>query len=837
MKYLKKINFKKYSSAIFVLFIFIFGCNYVTYKSVLKEQGEGEDDFEPNYDVTLDDDYQNFVTFFYMGNRSEMFGTFFNKFYQSLQEYDEALTDYRATTISAYNRRLDSLNITPPISSAAKEKLNNVLSRCSKIIQYNKSTRFMDDAVLLIGKSYFYQGEYISAERKFNEFLSKLTKSNLHDEAILYLGKSKLKLGKTQEAEILLSNLFKTTPDNEIKSEITQDLAILAISKNDFQGAIDNFRNSIELTKDKEKKAEKQYILAKIYSRFKPTEAYSEYKKANDLTSDFDLLFYSKLNEAKSLVVIGQVQKALEILEKQNSKYRDYPEMKQLVELEIGNTLYTEKKYKEAREKYYNVILTYPSTKAAADSYYHLADYSENAKKDYLHAYINYKKVSETNSQSDFVNFSTKKATTLDKYFTLVSVIKDTVKITYPENEPEFEKFKEIWNKEKGIDEKEKGKIENNNNPPPKPKGSGQASGYLLDSIGNIEEEVILNTHIDSLSEIKKEIKDSVINLKADTTENKIEPEVKKDTTEKKTEPEVKKLSPQDSLLLAMHIEDSIKVAKLSIKVDAYFQLSELFLYELGRTDSAIYYLDRIISDSLIPEKTSKALYSVATIYKNLGNEEKANEYFKRVISQYPYTSFANEARKILGIQIVEIEVDSLQVLFKSAEQNILKNNFESALANLRTILYKNRPGDSLYIKSLYSLGWIYEYGYKNKDSSLFYYKRLKLEYPSSAFVQNITPKIEFYTALDKIDSIKKQLKSMGTLSDSLKNIYDSLTYITDSTSWNINLSGTNKIVKTDSSTVSPENKTDGKKETKGKNKQGNEGEAIEETNPKDPKK
>jgi len=694
----------------------------------------------------------------------------------------------------------------------------------------------MDDAVLLIGKSYFYQGEYISAERKFNEFLSKLTKSDLHDEAILYLGKTKLKLGKTQEAEILLSNLFKTTPDNEIKSEITQDLAVMAIGKNDFQGAIDNFRNSIEFTKDKEKKAEKQYILAKIYSRFKPEEAFTEYRKANELSSDFDLLFYSKLNEAKSLVVVGKIKEALEILEKQNSKYRDYPEMKQLVELEIGNTLYSEKKYKEARIKYFDVILSYPSTKAAADSYYHLASYSENVKKDYLHAYINYKKVTETNNQSDFINISSKKAATFDKYFTLVSVIKDTVKIAYPENEPDFEKYKEFWNNEKGIDVKDKGKIENPNNPPPKPKGSGQASGNALDSLGNPDEGSTNNTNIIQ-PEIKNGIKDSVENIKTDTTEKKIEPEVKKDTSEKKIEPEVKKMSPQDSLLLAMHIEDSIKVVKQSVKVDAYFQLSELFLYELGRADSAIYYLDIIIADSLIPEKTSKALYSVATIYKNLGNEDKANGYFRKVISQYPNTTFANEARKVLGIQIVEIEADSSQVLFKSAEQNILKNNFESALANLRTILYINTSGDSLHMKSLYSLGWIYEYGYKNKDSSLSYYKRLKMEYPNSAFAQNIIPKIEFYTAIDKIDSIKKQLKSMGTLSDSLKNIYDSLTYITDSTSWNINLSGTNKIIKTDTSTISPEIKIESKKETKEKNKQGIEGEAPEVINPKEPNK
>ncbi|MBI5402290.1 MAG: tetratricopeptide repeat protein [Ignavibacteriae bacterium] len=815
---MRKIDFKKYLYFAFVLFVFSYGCNYTTYKTILQEQAEGADDLEPNYDVTLNDDFQNFVTYFYMGNRSEMFGTFFNKFYQALEEYDEAMTDYRLSTIATYNRRLDSLNITPPISSTAREKLTNVLSRCSKIIQYNKSTRFMDDAVLLIGKSYFYQGEYLSAERKFNEFLSKLTKSDLYDEAILYLGKTKLRLGKSQEAETILSNLYKSTLNNEIKSDITQDLALMALARNDYKTAVSQFRNSIELTKEKEKKAEKQYILAKIYSKFIPSEAYIEFRKANEITSDFDLLFYSKLNEAKSLVVIGRVGEALEILDKQNSKYRDYPDMKQLVELEIANTYYSEKKYIDAKKEYYNVILKYPGTKAAADAFFHLAEYSEYVKNDYLFAYVNYKKSAETNNTSDFLKTSLKKTATLDKYFTLVAAVKDSAKIVYPDFEPDFLKYRENWNREKGVEEKEIERREGEQNNPPKLKGSGYSGGLKLDSLGNPDESPEVIQNIDSVSIPKT---DSTENLKTSDTTLK---------TEK--EPEVKKMSPEDSLLLAIHIEDSIKVVKQTARVDAYFQLSELFLYELGRSDSALYYLDIIISDSLLPEKTSKAIYTAGTIHKNLGDEEKANEYFRLVVSRYPNTAFANESRKVLGLQLVEIAVDTSMFLFKSAEEYILKNNFEAALNNLKTVLSKSSSGDSVYMKSLYSIGWIYEYGFKNKDSSLSYYKMLKKVYPNSLFAQNLAPKIEFYTTLEKIDSVKKQLRSLGTLPDSLKVIYDSLTYLTDSTGWNMDLTGTSRI-KSDSVSVELEKS---KKEGKDKNKQENSGETPEMTNPKEQK-
>jgi TolA-binding protein len=767
---LKIFNLKTYSSFLLVLFIFIFGCNYVTYRTISNEPTEESgDDPEPNYDVTLGQDYQDFVTFMYMGNRSEMFGTFFNKFYQALEDYDEALTDYRTSTIMAYNRRLDSLNITPPISSSAKEKLNKVLERCSKIIQYNKSTRFLDDAVLLIGKSYFYMGEYLQAERKFSEFLSKLTKSNLYDEAILYLGKTKLKLGNYTDAEVILSNLFKSTTDNEIKSEITQELALLSISKNDYKSAVEYFSESINLTKDKEKKAEKQYILAKIYSVYKPDVAYLEYSKSFDLTSDFDLLFYSKLNEAKSLNINGKNDEAFKILDRLNGKYRDYPEMKELVELEIANTFNYQKKYGEARIKYFNVIIDYPSSKAAADAYYHLAVYSENVKSNYLNAYINYKKVAETNSASDFTVISSKRAITLDKYFSLVAVIKDSAKIVYPENEPDFIKHKEIREKEKGIEEKSKENPKGNENPPG-PKGGGQKSLLGLDTL-----DISDTNNLDpALETIKTDLgKEKEIILKKELTDTlaKIPPT----DTIGNIKTEIKKLSPEDSLILAMHIEDSIKVSKIVIKIDAYFQLAELFLYELNRVDSALFYLDLVVADSISPEKTSKALYSIASIYKNRNEDSTANEIYKKIILKYPNTAFANESRKILGIQLMDIAVDSAEVIFRSAEKKIVKNEYESAMTDLKKIL-NNYPADSFYVKSLYSVGWIFEYGFNNKDSSLAYYKKLRTDFPNSNYTFSINAKLDFYTSYDKRDSIIKiRFDTTGVTSDSLRMILDSM--------------------------------------------------------------
>ena len=243
----------------FVAGIFIGGCNYTTVRTYERpSEKDVEEDPQPNYDVSLDEDYQDYVSFMFMGNRNENFSTYFNTYFMASSDFDDAITLYRTSTVASFNRRLDSLNITPPVSGEIKDKLTKVIERASKVIQLHKNSKFLDDAVLLIGKSYFYLGDYLQAERKFNEFLTNLSASDLYDEAMYYLGVTKMKLRKTDEASTILKNQVSTAKDKEVRSEAAAELGIDAFGKKNYKDAIDYFRKSIEYTSDNENKALKQ---------------------------------------------------------------------------------------------------------------------------------------------------------------------------------------------------------------------------------------------------------------------------------------------------------------------------------------------------------------------------------------------------------------------------------------------------------------------------------------------------------------------------------------------------------------------------------------------------
>lgn len=712
--------------------ITIGGCNFTTQRTYERTPTTDEEDPQPNYDISLNDDYQDYVSFMFMGNRNENFSTYFNTYYMASSDYEEAFNLYRTSTVASFNKRLDSLNITPALSGEIKDKLNKVIERASKVIQLHKNSKYLDDAVLLVGKCYFYLGDYLQAERKFNEFLTNLSASDLYDEAMFYLGVTKMKLRKTDEASTILKNLVTKAKDKEVRSESAGELGIDAFGKKNYKDAIDYFRRSIENTGDNDNKALKQFILARIYSLYEPNKAAKEFLKVLDYTSDFDLVFYARLNYAKSLDNEKQYAKANEELDNLRRKYREVQDYKQLAELELANNLYYQKKYKEAITGYFDVIIDYPSSLAASDAYYYLANHYETVENNYLKALVNYKKSTEENSASDFLSLSKRKTDVYTRYFSLHEKIDTSYKVTIPTENSDLEKRRVIKNEEKGI---EPNKLDNNGMPP---KGRENGKGTGMRSF-----EFNYTHFADTILEKEKEVK----------LNGKEEPNIKKTDDKIKTSDSVKTFTIDTASI--RRAEDE--------KFNSYYELAELFLYDLKRVDSSVYYLKVILDKFKDSEKTSRTLYTLATIYANNNEQEKANELYKQIVQEHPNTVFANESRKILGLTTIELEEETVKEIYKDAEKKLLAGASRDAV-NILSGLRDKYPDSELLPKTYYTLGWIYENVYRNKDSVVHYYKILKDKYPNSEYTQKIAQKLEVLDIKNPNDSLKGNIKPDSTI-------------------------------------------------------------------------
>ncbi|CAN5556744.1 hypothetical protein BH10BAC5_BH10BAC5_20930 [soil metagenome] len=753
----------------------ISACNYTTHRTFSRTSTDTtyEVDADPDYSISLDPTYQDFVNYMYMGNRSDNFATYFNSFYLATEDFKDALKIYRTSTVATYNKRLDSINITPVLTQDIRDKLTKVIERASKIIQLHKNSRFLDDAVLLVGKTYYYLTDYLKAERQLDEFLSNLQPSPLYDEAILYLGMTKIKLGKTDEGEKILKNVLATATDRETRSEAAQQLGINEYSKKNYNEAISYFRTSIDVSGDNESKAIKQFILAKMYSIIDPAKSAREFQNVNNYTSDYDQTFYSRLNSAKGYNYLRQYQQSLNELGDLRKKYRESPEYKQLVELEIANTYFYQKRYRDAIYAYYDVIIDYPATSAAADAYYYLGKYYETDKNNYLSAATYYIKATTESTGGDFYEDANKKASSFEKYYTLLGLINGTSKIDIPETDLYLEKYRLQKNEEKGI-KVDKSNEPNHNGSPPRDngKGSGTSSKFTSDlrdsMINNLppNSQNLFKTPNETDPDFARD--SSAVDPQFQPTQNF--PIKFKDDTLKAPVSSVK----NDSLIKdpLAYINDSLKVLA-DKRYAAYYELAELFLYELQRKDSAEFYLNTIIQHFFEPEKNSKALYALATLYQKDNNPERARELFQKVINDYPNTVFANESRKSLGIKTVEVEEETVKELYKNAERALLAGRNYEALTLLNE-LYIAYPGSSIAPKIIYTQGWIYENNLMNRDSAIIMYRQLKLKFPNSEYSAAISPKLELLnTSKISSDSTKKTLIATDTtvvLTDSLGN-------------------------------------------------------------------
>lgn len=721
----------------FIAGIFIGGCNFTTVRTYERpSEKDVEEDPQPNYDVSLDEDYQDYVSFMFMGNRNENFSTYFNTYFMASSDFEAALNLYRTSTVASFNRRLDSLNITPPVSGDIKDKLTKVIERASKVIQLHKNSKFLDDAVLLIGKSYFYLGDYLQAERKFNEFLTNLSASNLYDEAMYYLGATKMKLGKTDEATTILKNLVSSAEEKEVRSEAAGELGINAFGKKNYKDAIDYFRQSIENTGDKDNKALKQFILARIYSLYAPNQAAKEFLKVLDYSSDFDLVFYANLNYSKALDTDKKLGTAFEELDDLKTKYREVPEYRQLAELEMANNLYYQKKYKDAIRGYFDVIIDYPSSVAASDAYYYLANHYENVEKSYLKALVNYKKSTEENPSSDFLTLSKKKSEIFSRYFSLHEKIDTSYKVTIPTENKELEKRRLIRNEEKGI---APNKLDNETETPngrENGKGSGMQTIYF------------------SYTNLSDSIKDNPEKINKEKIQSKDELQSKQE--EKTTVSDSTTVETIDTASIRRAYDD---------KFNSYYELAELFLYDLKRVDSSVYYLNVILDKFKDEDKTSRTMYTLATIYANNNEPDKANELYRELIQQFPNTIFANEARTILGITTIELEEETVKEIYKDAEKRLLAGASRDAIVILNSLKDKY-PDSELVPKTYYTLGWIYENILRNKDSVVFYYRTLKERFPNSEYAQRVADKLAVLDVRKVSDSLttKMPVDSTGTI-------------------------------------------------------------------------
>ncbi len=321
--------------------------------------------------------------------------SYFNAYYNADRLFSQAEDEILEAEKTARLRVSPQGERPASIPASARQKLTVVNEKCSNILSFHPESALVDDALLLIGKSYFYQTEYLKAERKFSELLSQFPTSSLAPEAELWLVKTMIRLGKNDEALAVAQSLAQEASGqgaNDLAGETFFWIGDLQVLMGNKTKALESFQKVEDFTSDASLLSSSRLKSGTVlFSLGEYARAASAFLKAAELAEDPAMQFGPKLEALRSLRAAREYEAALQLAEEMLSDFR-FSSVSKEVLFERGLTYAAQGARMEAMDDYRFVDSTSARTEIGAKAAFELAVLLENQEGDYRRARDAYSK-------------------------------------------------------------------------------------------------------------------------------------------------------------------------------------------------------------------------------------------------------------------------------------------------------------------------------------------------------------------------------------------------------------------------------------------------------------
>mgnify|MGYP006293911907 FL=1 len=132
----------------------------------------------------------------------------------------------RILPVFNYGSESDANSIAPLLDRAI-EKGSKTILKHSMEFGGKEYVKWIDDAYMLIGKSYFYKRDYYSARRSFNFVMKNYDESSIRYDAMLWLARSYIALESFEKAEPLLNLVQKDALDGKVPNNAMRELPLV----------------------------------------------------------------------------------------------------------------------------------------------------------------------------------------------------------------------------------------------------------------------------------------------------------------------------------------------------------------------------------------------------------------------------------------------------------------------------------------------------------------------------------------------------------------------------------------------------------------------------------
>jgi TonB family protein len=253
-----------------------------------------------------------------------------------------------------------------------REIYEKAIQKASKVLTFHTKSKYVDDALYIIGKSYYSMEEYQKADRKFKELVTNFPKSKFIPKAYFYMGMSHFRLEDYGKAREALNEVLKIPKRKEFKDRASFMLAEIAFEEEDFPKAIELYQEMLSQYGSSEKAAQAQLQVGESFFHLQDyQEAAAAFKRVESRNPDTETLYRARFRRGESLYLCERLDAGLAIFRDLNENERYFHHQPE-VRLRVAQGEHRLGRQKQAMEIYEGLIESHPKSEESARACYEL---------------------------------------------------------------------------------------------------------------------------------------------------------------------------------------------------------------------------------------------------------------------------------------------------------------------------------------------------------------------------------------------------------------------------------------------------------------------------------
>jgi len=612
-----------------------------------------------------------------------------------------------------YYKTAERENRNIPEGQLRTQNYQKAIDTAAKVPEMYPDSKYVDDALMLMGKCYYKIKQFPKAQRKFEELITNYPQSGLRDEANLYLGKSLIENKSFDRARDILTHLAALSENKIIVEEANFALGKLLFDEEKHIQAADIYRKIAESTKDKSARANAYYLAGECLSISENYPSAAEaFKKASEYRkSPLKQRYDTRYNWALNLRKTGNLANALEVLQAilKNQKFYEYfPE----TTVEIAEIIYEMGDIQTAVAELNKIIESNPKSYESARALYNIGVIHRDYHNDYDKAQENFSAVRTEKADSPYADSAQAALDIITDWRGVIRSI-DSVKALIENDLNLLMGVQDSTIVDTAtLDESQIRQLFEQGGPPPD----------SIISIPPVESIAIADSSIIEIDTAAiHPVASDTASARLDTSAS--QPAMTDSAAFRGDSTAIEPAELDTAAVLARINENHQQIGHLQ------FHLAEVLFFQMNNTDSSRTILSSL-ADSAEAALASKSLFLLAHTYKQAADTASVDSIYTILVERFNDTEYAIAAKKRLGLPVQETEIDSAEIYFKQAESLYFEQSEVENARNIYALVDSLFPQSPFAPKAIYARAWLAQYELYDDSLAVELLKRLSENYP-----------------------------------------------------------------------------------------------------------